>query len=262
MLAGCTPSEVFTRSIPGVRLSKARKRGFLLRSLTYCCLLAAAFGLPIGALRADVIQLAQGSELTVDFAMPGFNPSNPGALFPTTIGLELVGSVPAGSATASIPGSSQSYFTSILAQASLESLDGSVSLPLFDADSWRLGLSTGTLVADATGANNFVIFAQVAVSLNASEAIFGTTGQAQFLIQNLGNAFTIGLGPGYSLSNAILAPLTANNGSVETAGYVQSMEMTQPPLGTSLAAVPEPATLGAAAAAGALLFWLRRRLRQ
>jgi hypothetical protein len=261
MLGGCIPSEVFTKAVSGARLSTARKKGFLLRSLTYCCLLTAAFGLSVGGLRADVIQLAQGSGLTVDFAMPGFNPSNPGALFPTTIGLELVGSVPSGSATASIPGSSQSYFTGILAQASLESLDGSVSLPLFDADSWRLGFSTGTLVADSTGSNTFVIFAQVAVSLNASEAIFGTTGQAQFVVQNLGNAFTIGLGPGYSLSNAILAPLTANNGSVETAGYVQSMEMTAPLLGTSSVSVPEPATLGAAAAAGALLFWLRRWLR-
>jgi hypothetical protein len=261
MWTGCISSEVFTRSISSVSLARARKRGFLLRVLSYCCLLTAAFGLPIGALRADVIQLAQGSELTIDFAMSGFNPSNPGALFPTTIGLELAGSVPSGSTTAPIPGSSQSYFTGILAQASLESLDGSVSLPLFDADSWRLGLATGSLVADSTGGNTFIISAQVAVSLNASEAIFGTTGQAQFVIQNLGNAFTIGLGPGYSLSNAILAPLTADNGSVETAGYLQSMEMTSPS-NTSIAAVPEPAAFGVATVGGAFLFWLRRRLRQ
>jgi hypothetical protein len=260
MWTGCIPSEVFTRSISNVSLARARKRVFLLRSLTYCCLLTAALGLPIGALRADVVQLSQGSELTIDFAMPGFNPSNPGALFPTTIGLELVGSVLSGSTATPIPGSSQSYFTGILAQAELESLDGSVSLPLFDADSWRLGLSTGTLVADSTGGNNFVIFAQVAVSLNASEAIFGTTGQAQFVIQNLGSAFTIGLGPGYSLSNAILAPLTADNGSVETAGYLQSMQMTSPS-NTSVSAVPEPAAFGVAIVGGALLFWLRRRVK-
>jgi hypothetical protein len=255
------PSEVFTRSVSNGRLATARKRGFLPRSLTYCCLLAAAFGLPVGALRADVIQLAHSADLTVDFAIPGFNPSNPGALFPTTIGLELVGSVPSGSATAPIPGSSQSYFTGILAQASLESPDASVSLPLFDADSWRLGLSTGTLVADSSGGNTFVIFAQIAVSLNASEAIFGSTGKAQFLIQNLGNAFTIGLGPGYSLSNAILTPLTANNGSVQTAGYLQSMEITSPS-STSVVAVPEPAAFGVVTAGGAFLFWLRRRLKR
>ncbi len=248
-------SEVFTRSISNVSLATARKRGFLLRSLSFCCVLTAALGLPA---RADVIQLTQGSELTIDFAMPGFNPNNPGALFPTTIGLELVGSVPSGSAVAPIPGSSQSYFTGVLAQASLESSDGTVSLPLFDADSWRLGLSTGSLVADSTGGGAFIISAQVAVSLNASEAIFGTTGQAEFVIQNLGNAFTIGLGPGYSLSNAILAPLTANNGSVATAGYLQSTEMTSP---SNLAAVPEPAALGATTVGAAFLFWLRRRLK-
>ena len=70
--------------------SPARKRGFLRRSLIYCCLLLAAEGLPVGVLRAGAIQLAPASQLTVDFAMPGFNPNNPGALFPTTIGLELV----------------------------------------------------------------------------------------------------------------------------------------------------------------------------
>ena len=121
-------------------------------------------------------------------------------------------------------------------------------------------MSTGTLVADSTGSDTFIIFAQVAVSLNASEAIFGGTGQAQFVIQNLGNSFTIGLGPNYSLSNAILAPLTSNNGAVETAGYLQSMQLSSPSV-SAVAAVPEPAAFGVAACGGALLFWLRRRLR-
>ncbi len=123
--------------------------------------------------------------------------------------------MPAGSATAAIPGSSQSYYSGIMLQASLESIDGSVSLPLFDADAWRLGLATGTLVADSMGNNTAIASAEVAVSLNESEAIFGATGQAEFVIQNTGNTnFTIGLGPGYSLANAVLAPLTADNGGV------------------------------------------------
>src|SRR5277367_1920692 len=175
-----------------VSLSASKKRGFLLRTLIYYCLLVATFGSRISALRADTIHLAHGAELTVDFAMPGFNPSNPGAPLPTTIGLDIVGSVPSGSTTGQIPGSSQDYYSGILLQASVESTDGSVSLPLFDADSWRLGLATGTLVADSTGSDRFMASALVAVSLNASEAIFGTTGQAQFVIQNLGGAITIG----------------------------------------------------------------------
>jgi hypothetical protein len=214
-----------------------------------------------GGLRAATIDLAHGQELTVDFAMPGFNPSNPGALFPTTIGLELVGSVPAGSAIAPIPGSSQSYYSGILMQASLESSDGSVSLPLFDADSWRLGLSTGSLVADVAPNNTAIIFAQVAVSLSASEAIFGKTGQAEFVIRNLGGDYTIGLGPDYSLSNAILAPLTANNGSVQTAGYLKSTQLTEPVTNNANLPVPEPAGFGTAALGGAVLFWLRRRFK-
>jgi hypothetical protein len=214
-----------------------------------------------GALRAATIDLSHGAALTVDFAMPGFNANNPGALFPTSIGLELVGSVPAGSATATIPGSSANYYSGILMQAYLESSDGSVKLPLFDADSWRLGLSTGSLVADVTGSNTAVIFAQVAVSLNQSEAIFGSAGQAQFVIQNLGGDFTIGLGPNYSLSNAILAPLSSSNGSIQTAGYLESMQMTPAAVNSSSLPTPEPAAFGVAAAGGAILFYLRKRFK-
>jgi hypothetical protein len=145
-------------------------------------------------LHAGTIQLAPASQLTVDFAIPGFSPGNPGALSPTTIGLELVGTVPLGTPTAQIPGSSQNYYSGILLNASLKSLDGAVSLPLFDADAWRLGLATGNLVAESTGVDadgnpTAVIFAEVAVSLNASEAIFGTSGEAEFVIQNLGGTF-------------------------------------------------------------------------
>ncbi len=193
---GDIASEVFTKALRDVRLPSARKRGFLLQSLKYCCLLAAAVGLHSGVMRADIITLSPGSSLTVDFSMPGFDPSNPGALFPTTIGLELVGTVPSGSTTSSIPGSTQTYFSGIMLQASLKSMDGTVSLPLFDADAWRLGLSTGTLVADSMGGNSAIASAQVAVSLNQSEAIFGTTGQAEFVINDVAGEFIIGLGPG------------------------------------------------------------------
>ena len=260
-MLGSISSEVFTKTLHDVRLSTAKKRGFLLRSLIHCCLFMAAFGFETAVMRADTLQLSPGSQLTVEFSMPGFNPSDPGALFPTTIGLELVGTVPAGSTASSIPGSSQTYFSGIILQANLQSMDGTVSLPLFDADSWRLGLSTGTLVADSMGGNSGIISAQVAVSLNESEAIFGTTGQAEFVIQDVSGYFTIGLGPGYSLQNAIFAPLTSDNGGVETAGYVQGMQVSPATVASDSLPVPEPATFGVAAAGGAVLFWLRRRFR-
>lgn len=103
-----------------------------------------------------------------------------------------------------------------------------------------------------------MVYADAAVSLNASESIFGATGQAEFVIWNLGGQLTIGLGPGYSIANAILAPLSTGNGAVQTAGYVQTMEFA--PGAISGTAVPEPAVLGVTAAGAALLFWLRRRL--
>jgi hypothetical protein len=235
----------------------------LLRILIFGCLLVALAGVPGAFLQADTIQLPHGAELTVDFAMPGFDPNDPAALFPTTIGLDLAGSVPSGSATSTIPGSSQLYYSGFQLQVSLESTAGTVALPLFDADSWRLGLGTGTLVADATGGNTWMSSAEVAVSLNASEAIFSATGTAEFVIQNVGDAITIGLGPGYSLSNAILAPLTSDNGGVQSAGYLTGMSMTQDAISPSqISLVPEPAVLGLAAGGGLLLLLARRRLRR
>jgi PEP-CTERM motif len=258
---GSISSGVFTDALCDVRLASTRKRGFLLRSLIYCCLLTAACALQSGVMRADTITLTPGSSLTVDFSLPGFDPSNPGALFPTTIGLDLVGAVPSGSTASPIPGSSQTYFSGIMLDASLKSLDGTVSLPLFDADSWRLGFATGTLVADSMGGNSAIAAAQVAVSLNESEAIFGATGQAEFVINDVSGVFVIGLGPGYSLQNAILAPLTADNGGVSTSGYVQGLQMSPAAVSSDALPIPEPASLGIAAAGGAALFWLRRRLR-
>jgi hypothetical protein len=213
-----------------------------------------------GSVRADTIQLAPGDVLTAVFAMPGFDPNNPTALFPTTIGLDLVGSVPNGSATAPIPGSTATYYSGILLSGSLQSTNGSNSIALFDADSWRLGLPTGDLVADDTGGDGATVFTSVNVSVAQSEAIFGITGQAEFTIDNLGSeTLTIGLGPGYSLANAIINPLSANNGGIQTAGLMETSAIVQSAAPAS--AVPEPAAFSIAAAGGALVFWLRRRLR-
>jgi hypothetical protein len=209
-----------------------------------------------GAARADIIQLATGAELIIAFEIPG----NSTSIFPTTIGLDLAGSVPAGSAVAAIPGSSAQYYSGILLQATLQSMNGLASLPLFDADAWRLGLPTGDLVADVTtgaAGGTAMADAQVAVSLNAAEAIFGTGGEAEFVLKNLGGQITIGLGPGYSLSNAILAPLTTANGQMQTAGYLQNLEVTAAPTLFTVASVPEPAGICLAIAGGAILFWMR-----
>jgi hypothetical protein len=261
----CISSEVFTMNTPGVRLATARKRGVLPRSLFYYCLLTVIAAIFVQPIVADTIQLPHGAELTIEFAMPGFNPVLPGALFPTTIGLELAGPVPDGSKTAPIPGSSKIYYTGFLFEGSLRSLDGSVSLPLFDADAWRLGLASGSLIAsdslDANGNRTAIVSAEVAVSLNASEAIFGPMGQAAFVIQNDGGDFTIGLGPGFSLSNAILAPLTASNGDVQSAGYLQNVSMSSAAGAPAEQSVPEPAAFEVAILGGLALLWMRCRLR-
>jgi hypothetical protein len=231
----------------------------------YLCICATVFG-SSGAARADIIQLSSGQELTVIFAVPGFSAGNTASL-PTTVSVELAGFAAPGAATGAIPGSSADYYPSILLQGSLQSLNGAISLPLFDADSWRLGMSTGNLVADSSSGGGATVYADAALSLTLAQSIFGTSGEAEFVIQNEGSALTIGLGPGYSLANAILVPLSADNGAVDTAGYILSTQTssslsTSPHLtGSQPTVVPEPSGLGAAIAGGAIVFWLRRRIR-
>jgi len=236
-------------------------KGILLRILIACFVLAAV-NASFGVAHASTITLTHDEELSVIFAIAGYGGGNP-ADDPTSISLELAGFAPAGTATAAIPGSSQSYYSGILLQGSVQSTDGAVSLPLFDADSWRLGLPTGDMVADASSGGGATVYADVAVSLNLSQSLFGTSGQAEFVIQNLGSELTIGLGPGYSISNAILAPLSADNGAIDTAGYLVSEQTSSLPTlpGSQGTAVPEPAAIGVAAAGGAVIFWLRRRIR-
>jgi hypothetical protein len=230
----------------------------------YFCVWTLAAG---GIARADIIQLAPGETLTVIFAVPGFSAGN-SASMPTTVSLEVAGFAPTGASMAAIPGSSADYYPGILLHGSLQSLDGSVSLPLFDADSWRLGMSAGSLVADSSSGGAAMVYADVALSLSLSDALFGTSGQAEFIIQNEGSAMTIGLGPGYSLSNAILAPLSADNGAVDTGGYVLSTQTSSRLSASSEltsgqpTSVPEPAGIGMAMAGGAMIFLLRRRIRR
>jgi hypothetical protein len=213
--------------------------------------------------RASIIQLEPNEELIVIFQMPGYSTDMSAASFPSLIGLELAGSVPSGSATAAIPGSSASYYSGMMLQASVQSSDGMLSLPLFDADSWRLGLPTGDVVAGVNPGGGAISYADVALSLSMSEALFGTSGQFEIAITNKGSEMTIGLGTGYSLSNAILATLTADGGAVQSAAYLESYQVLNPAQSVTPgfsaqtgAAVPEPGTTGATVIGGAALVWL------
>jgi hypothetical protein len=216
-----------------------------LRFLLICCLLAVTHS----KASADLLQLATGAEMTVRFSIPNWSSASSPAALPALIGLQLVGPTPAGSASASIPGSTTQYYSGILLKGWIESLDGKVVSPLFDANASRLGLPTSSLVAEVLYGSGTMIDGEAYLSQNLAQSLFGTSGQGVFLIQNLGKSVTIGLGDGYAISNAVLEPITTA-GYLQTAGANQLIQVSLP--------VPEPA-LGAVVAASLLLFLTMRR---
>jgi hypothetical protein len=217
-----------------------------LRILLICCLVAVTHA----KARADLLQLAQGAEMTVRFSIPNWSSTNSAGALPALMGLQLVGPSPSGSTLSPIPGSTAQYYSGILLKGWIQSLDGSVSSALFDANASRLGLPKGSLVAEALYGGGTMIDAEAYLSQNLAESLFGTSGQAEFLIQNLGANLTIGLGDGYSINNAVIEPmLTA--GYLQTAGATQQIQVA--------AAVPEPALWGAVALTFLILFATRKQ---
>jgi hypothetical protein len=214
--------------------------------LLICCLLAVTHS----KASADLLQLAPGAEMTVRFSIPNWSSTESPAALPALIGLQLVGPTPAGSTPTAIPGSTTQYYSGILLKGWIESLDGSVASPLFDANASRLGLPAGSLVAEVLYGTGTMIDGEAFLSQNLAESLFGTSGQGVFLIQNLGTSVTIGLGDGYALSNAVLEPITTA-GYLQTAGANQQIQVSVP--------APEPA-LGAVVAAVLLLLLIFQKL--
>jgi hypothetical protein len=243
---GGTAKEIFTNHSLFQYSSLEHQKGILLRILLICCLLAVTHAKAYG----DLLQLASGAEMTVRFSIPNWSSTNSAAEIPALIELQLMGPTPTGSTLASIPGSTSEYYSGILLKGWIQSLDGKVSSPLFDANAARLGLSQGSLVAEALYGAGTMIDGEAYLSQNLAESLFGTSGQAVFLIQNLGKNVTIGLGDGYGLSNAVLTPITSASYQ-QTSGSNQQLQVSS--------AVPEPALWGAVAASLVLFFAMRRR---
>ncbi len=191
--------------------------------------------------RADTLQLAPGAAISVSFSI---------SAFPSTVGFDLAGMTPSSATLAAIPGSSMEYYSGILLEGWLESQDGSVSVPLFDADAYRLGLPVGDIIAAAQYGGGTLSEAEAVISRNLADSLFGDSGRAQIVIRNMGGAFTIGL-DGYSLANAIVEPLS--DGKMQTAGHSQTMQLSTP--------IPEPAVWSAIAGGCMLMFLIRNRLR-
>jgi hypothetical protein len=194
----------------------------------FLCLLAVLACLP-GAAWGNCILLPHGGELTVMFSLPDYNPGAP----PASLELQLWGEPLAGETATPLPNTTMNYFSGIMLQGWLESADGSVATPLFSADSWRLGLAIGQLVAESTYSGDAMIDAQAMLNFPLAQSIFGASagtsgGHAEFVLTNQGDDLMIGLND-YSLANAVVVPMAG-----QVAAHTDEVMVTAP------VAVPEP----------------------
>jgi hypothetical protein len=231
------------REIHGRRVCQRTARSIVI----VLAMAASAVAGTIGLSSPGSFVLSHGQELTIQFSVWNYGFNNPGVSpYPTSIGLEILGTSPGSAALANIPGSSGRYFSEFLLQGTLESLDGTAVAPFQSPAAALLGLSSGSLVLapanfhGSTGSSAVAsIDAEASLSLSLSEQIFGPNvtsrqSSALLVLRNLGADLTIGAGDDVTLRNAISEPSITGAGRVQTSGITNRLTVTD---------VPEPGTI-------------------
>ncbi len=209
--------------------------------------LIAALPLTAGTIDASDLTytpLHHGAKVIVDFAVWNYGISNRGYLpYPTGIQLNLVTAEP-GAAPTAAPESSGEYYEDYVFSAYLESLDGSISVPLADPIAALLGLGTGRLLLTpgtfASGSSDpigiGVLYGSVNLSQDAAAALFGPDLAARFVLRNLGPDLVLGIGPGYTIRNSVSEPGLIGAGPASVGGLTSRVTVANPEPGTWLLA--------------------------
>jgi len=199
----------------------------------------------------EFISVPQGATIEFGFTVSGANP--------TSLSFQILGQTPTGQPSAMLPGSSQQYDPQFLLDASLVSVDGSASAALVDSAATRLGLKGGAMVV-TTGAlqgsqttDVNMIDASIQLSQQQSALIFGVSNRALVVLHNDGPAITLGIGPGYNLTGAMVVSNFTQAGSA--GGITQEVTF------QAITATPEPATYSMLGAGFILLLFLGSRVR-
>lgn len=162
-----------------------------------------------------------------------------GASYPSAIDIVL-GAMPLSEPPSSIPGTSGVYMPGMLFAATLESADGSVSIPLIDSNAAHLGLPGGDLVMVPGSRNGGsysgpidLISAAANLSHHQATALFAS-GEAVIQIENMGGSVTFGY-PGTPIADDFSASLIIRGGQQSMGARVMS---------AALVRTPEPGTIG------------------
>ncbi len=219
---------------------------------------APLFAAVIDVTNAPAAYVHPGAGIAIEFGIGSYRPASESP-YPAEIRFSIVGQeAPLSAAMAS--GSAQ-YVPDFLFQAWLESLDGSRSLPFTDPDAQGMGLPNGMLLVSpgvvARGgapAAVSVIDGFVYLDPGFAQALFGENAgsrdrSARIRLVNRGAGFTIGLGDGLAVRNAVLTTTVGPGGSFTVGGGSGTVEVMN----------PEPASWLLMAGAGIALLAARGR---
>jgi len=167
------------------------------------------------------------------------------SIYPAGISFTL-GGLPDGSPSDAIPGTSATYTPGMLFSATLESLDGSISIPLIDSNAALLGLPGGDLVLTTgsrsggsyTGPISLLSGTVTLSSAESAELFSAATLQPwseafEIRLVNAGDEFTFGY-PGSTLAGDVSASLSSAGGTLSVGAI---------PLQVELRDCPEPGTI-------------------
>jgi hypothetical protein len=215
------------------------------RSMTQAVIIAISFAalLPLHAATVDVTGASQvavpyDSSLLFD-VMSDYAAHAPlDSPYPGQVSMVL-GGLPVGQPLAPIPGTSSVYNQGILFSGTLESLDGSIVIPLFDSNAARLGLPAGEMVlgpgyrsGGSYSGPISLLSASATLSPSEAAALF-CSGEAVLRLRNLGADITFG----YSetpITGAFSASLIGSDGSLSVGAV---------PVRAVLDPCPEPGTI-------------------
>ena|ERR1017187_3957171 len=195
---------------------------------------------------ASTLNVTNDSQVTLDtndsllfYISSDHSSCSHGSTYPGEIEM-LLGGMPLGGPVASIPGTSGVYMPGILFSGTLESQDGSISIPLTDSDATRLGLPAGDMLltpGSRSGGSYSgpidLLSADVTISSLEAAALFAS-GEVVIDLHNTGAAITFGY-PGSPIASDFTASLISPDGSQSVGASVMEVECVH---------TPEPGTIG------------------
>jgi hypothetical protein len=210
-------------------------------------LLLAILLAPIAPAAASTLDVTTNSQVTLgtDDSLIFYISSGSSSFTKTTYPGEvevLLGSMPLSGSLASIPGTSAVYVPGMLFTGTIESQNGSISIPLVDSNATRLGLPAGDLLL-TTGSRSGgsysgsidLLSADVILSSQQAAAVFAS-GEAEIDIQNTGSPVTFGYS-GSPIVSDLTASLVGDGGTQSVGAQVLNAECVHHN-------TPEPGTIG------------------